>query len=449
MTAIGKKEASFLFLGDIVVFVLALWLALFVRHLAIPGAEEYLLHLEPFSFLFVLWAMVFYIAGLYEKHTLVFKKRLPVRIFTAQVINSLLSVLFFYLIPYFSITPKTILFLYLIFSFSLLLFWRLYLSERVATRKKQKAILLGSGVEMEELKNEVNNNPRYRFYFTSSIDLAHIDDARFEDDVLQKAKSGKVSMIVLDLKSEKITPLLPKLYNLLFMRVYFFDIYRVYEDIFDRIPISLISYTWFLENISSVTKGSYDILKRLMDVSIALVLGIVSLVFYPFVFLAIKTEDGGQVFLIQERVGKNNLPVRMLKFRTMSFDDRGRWNTGEKNQVTRVGRILRKSRIDELPQLWNVLRGDISLIGPRPEFPEPVARYEKEVPYYGVRHLLSPGLSGWAQIHHEAHPHHTLDVDETKRKLSYDLYYIKNRSFLLDFKIALQTIRTLLSRTGR
>jgi lipopolysaccharide/colanic/teichoic acid biosynthesis glycosyltransferase len=119
------------------------------------------------------------------------------------------------------------------------------------------------------------------------------------------------------------------------------------------------------------------------------------------------------------------------------------------NVVTKIGSFLRKSRIDELPQLWNVFRGDLSLIGPRPELPEIAKVYEKEIPYYNVRHLIHPGLSGWAQIYHENHPHHNADINETKNKLSYDLYYIKNRSLILDVKIAMRTIMTFLSRSGK
>ncbi len=113
-----------------------------------------------------------------------------------------------------------------------------------------------------------------------------------------------------------------------------------------------------------------------------------------------------------------------------------------------MGNILRKTRIDELPQLWNVLVGDISLIGPRPELPTGVAIYDKEIPYYNIRHLIKPGLSGWAQIHQENHPHHGAEVNLTREKLTYDIYYIKNHSFWLDIKIALKTIKALLSRTG-
>jgi len=133
----------------------------------------------------------------------------------------------------------------------------------------------------------------------------------------------------------------------------------------------------------------------------------------------------------------------------MAFNDSGKWKSeGKKNYITKVGFFLRKTRLDEWPQLWNVLRGDISLVGPRPEFPEPVEYYNEEIPYYNIRHLMKPGLSGWAQLYHDNHPHHGTNVSETSTKLSYDLYYIKNRSIMLELQIALRTIKTLLSRTG-
>ena len=117
-------------------------------------------------------------------------------------------------------------------------------------------------------------------------------------------------------------------------------------------------------------------------------------------------------------------------------------------EITRIGRWLRKSRIDELPQLWSVFKGDMSMIGPRPEIPSLVKHYEDEISYYNVRHLIKPGLSGWAQLYHNDPPKINADSEKTRRKLSYDLYYIKNRSLMLDLKIALKTIKALLSRSG-
>ena len=132
----------------------------------------------------------------------------------------------------------------------------------------------------------------------------------------------------------------------------------------------------------------------------------------------------------------------------MSIDDGGVGEKNRKSEVTKVGKFLRVSRIDELPQLWNVFLGDISLIGPRPELPNLVKLYKKEISFYNVRHLIKPGLSGWAQLCQKNPPKFSTDYGETKVKLSYDLFYIKNRSFLLDLKIALKTVKILLSRSG-
>ena len=170
--------------------------------------------------------------------------------------------------------------------------------------------------------------------------------------------------------------------------------------------------------------------------------------FYPFVFLAIILDDRGKIFIKQERIGQNNHLVNIIKFRTMSLDDGGDGELNRQEKVTTVGAFLRASRIDELPQLWNILKGDLSLIGPRPELPKLVELYEKEISFYNVRHLIKPGLSGWAQLYQKTPPKFSTDYNQTKTKLSYDLFYIKNRSFWLDIKIALKTIKALLSRSG-
>jgi lipopolysaccharide/colanic/teichoic acid biosynthesis glycosyltransferase len=164
--------------------------------------------------------------------------------------------------------------------------------------------------------------------------------------------------------------------------------------------------------------------------------------------LLIKIEDGGKVFIRQERVGQGGRLINILKFRTMSIDDGGEGDLVREKHITRIGNLLRKTRIDELPQLINVLKGDLSLIGPRPELPNLVRLYEKDISFYNVRHLIKPGLSGWAQLYQKDPPKFGTDYNQTKVKLSYDLFYIKNRSFILDIKIALKTVKVLLSKSG-
>lgn len=448
MTLRNKKEPLLLFLGDVALFVLALWIMLALRHLALPTSESFYAHLIPFSFLFLVWIIVYFIAGLYDKRVLFLKDKPGKAILNAQIANSIIAVVFFYFIPYFGITPKVNLFIYLGVSFVCILLWRIYGEALLHVRKKERALLIGSGREMKELEREVAHNPRYAVTFVSVIDLNDANKTYTPEKVSEEIDARKVSLVVINTHSRHVDPLLPLLYKRIFSGVRFVDMHRAYEDIFDRVPLSLLRDDWFLENLSQSPRVAYDSVKRFMDILIAFPVALLSLVLYPFVFLAIVFDDGGRLFSVQERVGQYNRPVKLYKFRTMTVaNDGGRWGDDNKNRVTRVGSFLRTTRIDELPQLLNVIMGDVSLIGPRPEFPEPVRLYESEVPYYAIRHLVKPGLSGWAQIYGE-HPHHGTDIETTKNKLSYDLYYLKNRSFFLDLKIALKTLKTLLSRSG-
>ncbi|TSD02762.1 MAG: hypothetical protein Athens071416_507 [Parcubacteria group bacterium Athens0714_16] len=394
---------------------------------------------------------MFFIFGLYEKHTTILKNKLPNIILHAQVTNSIIAMLFFYLIPYFGITPKTNLLIYLVISFLLISLWRNYGIFLLGGTKKQNGIIIGSGEEVDELEKEISNNERYSIKLIGSIDPDKISNEEVEAKVLEFIQKTDISIVIVDMQNKKLESMLFGFYNLIFSsKVHFVDLHKIYEEIFDRVPISLIKHSWFLENLSSYPKMMYTVLKRAMDIIISLILGIISLIFYPFVMIAIKLDDGGNIFIEQNRIGKSNKEIKIIKFRTMSKDDKGEQclKTGEGNSITRVGKILRKLRIDEFPQLWNVLNGDLSLIGPRPEMPVLVKIYEKEIPYYNARHLIKPGLSGWAQLYQDTPPKFQAQAEQTKIKLSYDLYYIKNCSIFLDLKVALKTIKVLISRSG-
>jgi len=447
----NRKEPAILLLGDLVIFFVSLWIALFLRYFELPSGATLGEHISPFAILFLVWIFVFFIFGLYEKHTLILKNKLPNIILNAQITNSIIAMLFFYLIPYFGIAPKTNLFIYLIISFLLISLWRNYGIFLIGGTKKQNGIIIGSGENVDELEKEIDNNERYGIKLIGLIDPDKINNEEIEAKILDFIQKTDISIVIVDMQNKKLESMLFEFYNLIFSsKVHFVDLHKIYEEIFDRIPISLIKHSWFLENLSSYPKIMYNILKRIMDIVISSVLGVISLIFYPFVILVIKFDDGGPIFIKQNRIGKNNKEIRIIKFRTMARDNMGKQclNTRKNNAITRVGKILRKLRIDELPQLWNVLTGDLSLIGPRPEMPALVKIYEREIPYYNARHLIKPGLSGWAQLYQEAPPKFQVQSNQTKVKLSYDLYYIKNCSIFLDFKVALKTIKILISRSG-
>lgn len=448
-----RREPFVLLLGDIFFFILALWITLTLRYVELPSAALFYNHIIPFSFLFGVWVIIFFISGLYDKHTIIFRNKLSDIILKAQIVNILIAAVFFFFIPYFGITPKTNLAIYLIVSFLLISFWRLYLFGYIRPRKKQKGILIGSGKEVIDLEKEINNNSRYHIEFSKVIDIKKVSNANdIQNEVLEHVTSNDVTVIAANTKGDDSTLLLPLFYNLTFLnrKLSIIDLGQLYEAIFDCIPISFIQYNWLIDNVNEETTRIYGALKRIMDIIISLMLLPISLLIYPFVWIALKLDDGKGLFSVQKRVGKNGDSIRLIKFRTMTYaNDQGEWDSKVKNKVTRVGEFLRKTRIDELPQLWNILGGSLSLIGPRPEFRDAVDKYSEKIPHYNVRHLVKPGLSGWAQIHHQKHPHHSVDFVETKTKLSYDLYYVKNRSFLLDVNIALKTLRILVSFVGR
>ncbi len=445
---ISRNEPFFLLIGDIFAFLVALWLTIAVRYLNIPAVETFQRFLPPFLILFMGWIIVFFIIGLYEKHTLIVQRRLPSKILNAQIANSIMAVAFFYLIPNFGLAPKTMLFFIILFSSVLVFLWRLYFYHIIYPSKKERALFVGNGKESQELIHELQENPRYGVVVKEAFDFdgGKEDLARIKNSII----AGDIDFIILDLGEKKIEPLLQDLYGLIFSGVKFVDLSRLYEEIFDRVPLSLVTYEWFLENIPRRQRATYDFLKRGMDFLISLVLAVFTLLLMPFIALIIKMEDRGPVFIPQVRIGEDGKKFTIYKFRTMEKNEDGVWIGESDNKITRVGRFLRSTRIDELPQLWNVLRGDLSLIGPRPDLSGLYDRLAGEIPFYMMRYVIKPGLSGWAQIKQDYNDgkNSPQNVDENVVRLSYDLYYIKYRSFLIDLKIALKTVKTLLSRVG-
>lgn len=419
--------------GDIVCFFAALAAALLLRSGGDLESETFFAHFAPFSILFLAWIGVFFIFDLYRPQTTLFKQKLPGTIFQAQLVNSFIAFLFFYLIPYFGITPKTILFIDLIVSFVFVWAWRRHLATNLAFRRKRKIFFACNGEDVSELVLEVKSNSSYR--------LEVVDSAPHPDQA--------TGMIVVFNQYDASLESRQKLYPLLVSGATFVSVFDLYEEVFGRVPMGLINEEWCLENISAHPKLVYDFLKRVMDIVLSVILLIITSPFYLLVWLVMKVSDRGAFLSVQTRVGQKNNSVVLYKFRTMTIaNDSGQWGSVE-NKITKLGAMLRKTRIDELPQVFSVLRGDLSLIGPRPEFAKAVGEYAEAIPFYNLRHIIKPGLSGWAQMYHDLHPHHGVDIVETRNKLSYDLYYIKNRSLVLDLAIALRTVKTLLSIAGR
>lgn len=444
------RELLILIIGDIFLFFVSLWLTLGIRYFGIPETSLLEAHYGPFFILTGVWLVIFYIAGLYDKHTMFLKSLLFRRILNTQIVNLVAAILLFLVID-FGIAPKTNLVLYMIISSLLILGWRLYLFNYFSPKQRHKAVLIADGAEAIEMADEINNNDRYNYYFVRIVDEATLTKTSdFENKLRALLEQEKVQVIVANPRSESIKRFLPVLFDLSFMRFAFtfLDFNRLFADTFDRVAISTLEYEWFIHNISQSRSVVYDVLKRWIDMIGGVLLLILTSPLMLLVALAIKLDDKGVLIYTADRVGQFNRPFKLYKFRTKNGSDTGEAALKSTLKDTRVGIYLRMTRLDELPQLINVIKGDMSFIGPRPELPALAEVYAKEVPYYNTRHFLKPGLSGWAQINNFDVPRGGIDVERTITKVSYDLFYLERRSLILDIQIALKTVATIVMRTG-
>lgn len=451
------RELLLLILGDIFFFVLALWLTLTIRYVGFPSGDLFTAHLGPFLTLSFAWLLVFYIAGLYDKQTVFHKSLLFVRIMNTLVVNAVIAAILFLLID-FGIAPKTNLVIYLIITVILFTWWRIYLFKYINPKTLHKAILIADGPEAIELVDEINNNDRYSYSFHRLIDEETAKSTpEFEEKLVKLIEKENIDIIVANPNGDYISKFMPRLFDLAYVRyrITFLDFYKVYEDTFDKVPLSALRYEWFINHVSQSKSLFYDVTKRTIDIVGSLVLGTLFLFMMPFIYLAMRMEGEGPFFITQERIGQRNRPVTVYKIRTMTENRSASatWTTEdakEGNKVTRVGAILRKLSIDEIPQVWTILKGEMSLIGPRNDIKGLGERLASEIPYYNIRNFVKPGVTGWAQTHQHYMGNNISpqSLEESKERLSYDLYYVKNRSVMLDVEIALRTFKTLLSRFG-
>jgi len=222
----------------------------------------------------------------------------------------------------------------------------------------------------------------------------------------------------------------------------------VYEQYTGKIAVENLRPSWMIFSDGFKKSARLEAVKRLLDIVLSLIGLTLAAPIMALVALVLRLTSPGPVLYSQTRVGKNSQPFTIYKFRSMRVDAEAVsgavWSTQSDPRVTRVGRFLRRTRLDELPQLWNVLRGDMSFVGPRPERPEFIADLSRQIPFYGQRHVVRPGLTGWAQVRHR----YGSTVDDAQEKLQYDLFYIKHMSFAFDVYILVETVKTVLVRGG-
>lgn len=425
----------FLFLGDAVLLycsLLATVLLGFWKNFGWPIIIE---HLLPFTILYIFWLLVFYSFSFYDIR--VIKRRLYFypKILAALAVNFFLGIIFFYAVP-FSITPKTNLVFNIIFVGLLFVLWRMIFWKLFSTRFLSRVVIIGNGEEVKELKKEISKKPHLG-YKAVSITL--------KKDLFAQISQHKIDTVIFTEEFEAHPNLLKAIYLCVPEKMNFLDFCQAFEIICQKTPIHLLKETLFLKNLKKQKKKIYNKLKRITDIIFAAIFLILSLPFWMLIALLIKLEDRGPVLYKQQRTGKGGKAFSLIKFRSMiqAAEKKGpQWADKQDKRITKIGKILRIMHLDELPQMLNILKGDISLVGPRPERPEFVQQLEKEIPHYQLRHLIKPGFTGWAQIKFQ----YARSVMDSFEKLQYDLYYIKNRSLFLDMGILLKTIQLFFRR---
>jgi exopolysaccharide biosynthesis polyprenyl glycosylphosphotransferase len=428
-----------LLLCDIAFLYLALFATLIIRYGGDFYGQFVAVHSFPFTIIFAIWIVIFYIAGLYElrhlRNNLDFIKILGFTIF----VNSVIAVFFFYLIPAFGITPKTNLFIFIVIFACAELLWRRSFNRLIATGEApNKGLLVGEGNTADVLYNTVHTTPQlgYGIKLRMREDEAYAHPEKLHALVLEH----KLNFVVVSGHLKNSPALTKMLYGLLARGVEVRDLVGFYEFVLRKIPVADLEESWFLENLVNQQKF-YDPLKRAWEFLGALVIGIVLLPVELLVLVLIKLTSRGSAIYKQLRVGKNGTLFTLYKFRTMyeNAEKRGpQWADPNDLRATPLGKILRYTHIDELPQLLNVVKNEISFVGPRPERPEFVETLKEKIPYYEIRLLVKPGITGWAQINYK----YGASVEDAYEKLQFDIYYLKNRSLVLDFAIILKTLKT-------
>jgi len=376
----------------------------------------------------------------------------------AMIINGAIAVSIFYTVSGLGITPKTNLLLNLVIFTLLFIPWRSIISRNFGKIfGMMNVIILGCDEYSLQLAKDIIYNDKMGYRLLGilkdeNVNLpSWIDDNKIEiynsfDGVKESIQRNNLHVVVVnDFWYKNI---FTDLYALIFQHIDIYNLPSFSEDFHQSIPIYAADEIWFLENLKNVGHSFYEKLKRVTDIFMVLILLPIFTLLFIFLFIAIKVNSPGSVFFKQVRVGRNDKPFVIYKFRTMVKDaekNGAQWAVKNDTRITAVGRFLRLTRMDELPQIINVLKGDMSFIGPRPERPEFVEELGKVIPHYKLRHLVRPGLSGWAQVKYE----YASTKEESAKKLEYDLYYIKNRSIILDLKIVLKTIMTIISRRGQ
>lgn len=423
----SKTKRTILLLGDLALLYFSLLFALTARNARIPSLFNFRRHLIPFSVAFLIWLLVFYAHRFYDAS--LFNQEISYfeSLTKSFFLNTTLGLAWFYLLPYMPlietvVAPKTVLILTSIAAITFVHVWRNIFFPLFGEGRTSSVLLLGKDIK-EQTRAFCEQSPFLNFttkttpkeeIFKNSDQVVFSKSKEEKEKLLQKIPEGLLNQKQIQTQAE------------------------FYESTAQKFPYFLKDESEILAELSSTPKRIYDLTKRLADLTVALILGLLfSPLFLP-IALFIKLEDRGPIFYTQPRIGRYQKEFSLYKFRTMS--------PGEENEnITIIGKFLRITHLDELPQIINIIKGDMAFVGPRPEQPHLVEKYQAAESSYKLRHLVKPGLTGWAQIHYL----YGDTVEKNLKKLEYDLYYIKHRSFAFDLAITLKTASIVLGTKGQ
>jgi exopolysaccharide biosynthesis polyprenyl glycosylphosphotransferase len=461
-----RERRTLLVLGDFLMAVIAILVALYFWALAenfLDFSIEFLLERPPVWYYLLPFFWVVLLVELYDIHRAGNWGDTVRGVAMATLIGlGFYLLLFFYFTdPPNSLLPRRGVAGFFIAAPVLTLIWRfLYIRIFTAPAFNRRVLLVGGGKAGETLLQVIDDLWPPPFYLVGIIDddpqkigtqiEGHevLGDSR---ELLEIVEVEDVSDIIVAISGEMLGSTFQKLLDAQEKGIEISRMPSVYEELLGRVPIRLLEADWILRSFVDQSRASefYELGKRTLDI-IGGFLGVVLLLLtLPFISIGILLDSGRPVFYTQTRAGRGAQDYKILKFRTMVQDAEAdgipQWASEDDERATSFGRILRKTHLDELPQFVNVLRGEMSLVGPRAERPELVEMFQKHVPFYRARLQVKPGITGWAQVNFG----YASTIDETVVKLEFDLYYIKHRNILTDFVILLRTPSTVLGLRGQ
>jgi len=450
-----SNQKLFLISGDIFIIILSLNLSFIIRlkesTISYLGLNKGLI---TTLLMLAIFLISFYIFDFYNTKEKFRGIRFLTNMASSLILASLISIGLFYAFPF--IIGRGAFLISLVLIGILTATWRLFYFFFFSLATSTKAVLIiGKGKVAEVIYSVIKKNPEYEVigFISGAFKKKGVQEKKALENNASLEKiinDYNIDDIIVTIEPIRNSQLNKTLINCKMRGINIWNIPTFYEHFIDKLPIPHIKENWFLfaNGFDKLGSNIHKRLKRAIDILISTAILIIAFPIGVIISITIALNSKGPIIYIQERIGKNQKPFNLFKFRTMVSDaEKGNPLWAEENDPrnTSIGKILRKTRMDELPQLINIIKGDMSLIGPRPEREFFVKRLMEKIPFYSLRFSVKPGLTGWAQIIYK----YGASEEDALEKLQYELYYIKNMSLFLDLRILLKTIRIILFGMGR